>query len=126
MRCLSPLLRCSVAPNTPSLCDQALQNIVLLVPPDSEKATRDGLPPSANRHPLAQQMRERLTQPALKALYRARKTTVEPVIGHIKEQRGFRRFALRGFAKVSAEWSLICLTHNLLKLFRARSQPQMA
>jgi transposase len=112
--------------NTQSLANPTLQTITLLIPPDSEKATRDGLPPSANRHPLAQQMRERLTQPALKALYRVRKTTVEPVIGHIKEQRGFRRFLLRGLAKVNAEWSLICLTHNLLKLFRASGHLQAA
>jgi len=27
-----------------------------------------------------------------------------PVFGQIKEARGFRRFSLRGFAQVSAEW----------------------
>jgi len=41
------------------------------------------------------------------------------VFGQIKEVRGFRRFSLRGKEKVAAEWQLICLTHNLLKLFRA-------
>ncbi|PYP88205.1 MAG: hypothetical protein DMG65_15480, partial [Candidatus Angelobacter sp. Gp1-AA117] len=35
------------------------------------------------------------------------------------EWRGFRRFLLRGLQKVRAEWKLICLTHNLLKLFRS-------
>ncbi len=51
--------------------------------------------------------------------YSKRKQIVEPVFGQIKETRGFRRFLLRGFENVSAEWDLICLTHNLLKLFRS-------
>ena len=64
-------------------------------------------------------MRRKLRTPAGRAIYARRKAIVEPVFGQIKETRGFRRFLLRGFAKVEAEWSLICLTHNLLKLFRA-------
>ena len=44
--------------------------------------------------------------------------TVEPVFGQIKQSRGFRQFLLRGLEKVQSEWSLICTTHNLLKLFR--------
>jgi len=51
--------------------------------------------------------------------YSKRKQIVEPVFGQIKESRGFRRFLLRGLENVSAEWDLICLTHNLLKLFRS-------
>ena len=47
-----------------------------------------------------------------------RKETVEPVFGQIKDVRGFRRFLLRGLDSVKAEWQLICLTHNLLKLYR--------
>ena len=47
-------------------------------------------------------------------------------IGQIKEARGFRRFLLRGFEKVDAEWLIICLTHNLLKLFRWSWQPALA
>lgn len=50
--------------------------------------------------------------------YSRRKTTVEPVIGQIKQARGFRQFLRRGLANVKAEWSLICTAHNLLKLFR--------
>ena len=48
-----------------------------------------------------------------------RKVIVEPVFAHIKHLRGFRQFLLRGLEQVEAEWLLICLTHNLLKLFRA-------
>jgi transposase len=52
------------------------------------------------------------------AVYAARKGIVEPVIGQIKQARGFRQFLLRGFDKVQAEWSLVCTTHNILKLYR--------
>ena len=52
------------------------------------------------------------------AVYAARKAIVEPVIGQIKHARGFRRFLLRGFEKVQGEWSLVCTTHNILKLYR--------
>jgi transposase len=52
------------------------------------------------------------------AVYAARKAIVEPVFGQIKQARGFRQFLLRGFAKVQGEWSLVCTTHNILKLYR--------
>ncbi len=52
------------------------------------------------------------------AVYAARKGLVEPVIGQIKQARGFRQFLLRGFEKVQGEWSLVCTTHNILKLYR--------
>ena len=52
------------------------------------------------------------------AVYAARKGIVEPVIGQIKQARGFRQFFLRGIEKVQGEWSLVCTTHNILKLYR--------
>jgi transposase len=52
------------------------------------------------------------------AIYARRKAMVEPVLGQIKEARGFRQFLLRGAEKVRGEWSLICTTHNILKLYR--------
>jgi hypothetical protein len=48
-----------------------------------------------------------------KAIYAARKYTVEPVIGIIKEVLGFRQFSLRGEQVVAGEWSLVCLAFNL-------------
>jgi len=48
-----------------------------------------------------------------KAIYRARKYTVEPVIGIIKEVLGFRQFSLRGTAAAAGEWCLVCLAFNL-------------
>ena len=46
-----------------------------------------------------------------------RKGMIEPIFGQIKQVRGFRQFLLRGLAKMRGEWRLICLTHNLRKLF---------
>lgn len=68
-------------------------------------------------------MRYKLRAVTGQAIYTLRKAIVEPVFGQIKAGRGFRRFAFRGIGKVRAEWRLICLTHNLLKLFQARWTP---
>ena len=42
---------------------------------------------------------------------------MEPVFGIVKEVMGFRRFSLRGHAKVSLEWTLVCVSDNLKRLF---------
>jgi len=52
--------------------------------------------------------------------YSKRKSIVEPVFGQIKRARGFVQFSLRGLTKMRGEWAIVCLTHNLLKLFRAQ------
>lgn len=106
--------------HTAQLLDRRLEGVDVLVPPDSI---------AQRRHltsELARSMREKLSGSANKALYALRQSTVEPVIAHIKEGRGFRRFQLRGLPQVRAEWKLICLTHNILKLFRHSQAPLMA
>jgi hypothetical protein len=45
------------------------------------------------------------------------------VFGQIKGARGFVRFSMRGLAQMKGEWSLVCLTHNLLKLFSVQRLP---
>jgi transposase len=65
-----------------------------------------------------ERMAAKVRTTAGKALYARRKVIVEPVFGQIKEARGFRRFLLRGLAKIRGEWRLVCLTHNLLKVWR--------
>jgi transposase len=70
---------------------------------------------------LTQQMRTRLKRGGHRSRYRLRKQVVEPVFGHIKECRGFRRFLLRGVEQVRAEWSMLCTAHNLLKLAAVRT-----
>jgi hypothetical protein len=64
-------------------------------------------------------MRAKLATPAGRAAYAKRKQTVEPVFGQIKACRGLRRFLLRGLRKVTGEWTLWRLTHNLRKLVQA-------
>jgi len=51
-----------------------------------------------------------------KAIYGLRKSTVEPVIGIVKEVLGFRQFSLRGLAAVAGEWCLVCLAYDLKRL----------
>ena len=77
--------------------------------------------PNAPKSPVAVRMREMLLSSVGKMLYTMRKATVEPVFGQIKEVRGLRRFRFRGLRRVECEWKLICATHNLLKLFRYRT-----
>ena len=117
------------------LTDQRLEGIDLHVPPDRQ---RHNPPPPDNHPPSPPRMREadeaqppetpktriaamriKLKTAAGHAIYRMRKAIVEPVFGQTKEARGFRRFSLRGQAKASGEWGLICTTHNLLKLWRS-------
>ena len=69
-----------------------------------------------------EKMRHKLATARGKLLYAARKHIVEPVFGQIKSARGIRDFLMRGLEKVSAEWQLICLTHNLLKIWRRKSR----
>jgi transposase len=67
-----------------------------------------------------EQMAAKLRTPEGRALYARRKVIVEPVFGQIKGAWGFRRFLLRGLEKIRGEWRLLCLTHNLLKIWRYR------
>ncbi len=108
--------------------DDNLEEVDLYIPPDRQKhgqtpeETSGAAPADA---PPIDKMRHKLRTPEGRAVYKMRKAIVEPVFGQIKEARGFRRFSFRGRLAVAREWDLICLTHNLLKLFRAgvRLQP---
>ena len=76
---------------------------------------RVGLPdPTLVRH----RMEEKLADPDNQVRYKKRQSSIEPVFGNIKANRGYRRFARRGLTAVNSEWRLICATHNLLKLRR--------
>lgn len=61
-------------------------------------------------------MRAKLAAGGWDSPYHLRKQTVEPVFGQIKAARGFRQFLTRGLGNVTAEWSLVCCAHNVLKL----------
>jgi len=64
-----------------------------------------------------QRMARKLRTKAGRETYAKRKGIIEPIFGQIKQARGFRQFLLRGMDKLRGEWRLVCMTHNLLKLF---------
>jgi transposase len=83
---------------------------------DVTSAPRGRLPKTMTvRERMARKLRTRRGREA----YSRRKVLAEPVIGQIKQARGFRQFLRRGVDKVSEEWALVCTAHNLLKLHTA-------
>ncbi len=62
------------------------------------------------------QARKNLTSPHGLQLRAQRSVEVETVFGNLKHNLGFRRFHLRGHAKVTTEWTLVCIAHNMRKL----------
>ena len=66
-----------------------------------------------------QRMARKLRTKKGRDTYAKRKWMVEPVFGQLKACRGFRQFLLRGLEKMQGEFTLACLTHNLLKAFAA-------
>ena len=86
------------------------------------KAMREE-PPPRGRIPsglsATELMERKLRTRRGRELYKLRSQTVEPVFGQIKDVRGFESFMRRGFDACRCEWSLICCTHNLLKLWRS-------
>jgi transposase len=86
------------------------------------KAMREA-PPPRGRIPAAMTVRERMERKLLtergRALYKLRGQTIEPTFGQIKDGRGCDRFSRRGVTAADSEWSLMCATHNLLKLWRS-------
>jgi Transposase DDE domain len=94
----------------------------LLIPPARHgrqgKPRKDGKPSASKSDGLRAAMKAKLASDDGEACYAKRQQTIEPVFGQIKEQQGARRFLRRGLAACTAEWKLLCGTHNLLKLWR--------
>lgn len=63
-------------------------------------------------------MRDKMEKSGSKDIYRLRKSTVEPVIANIKHNLGFREFLLKGIDKVKIEMNLVCIAHNLQKIWK--------
>jgi len=96
----------------------------VLVPPNGFSIWKKTgkLPANGAQGPVAVKMRERLMSDAGRQQYNRRCGIVEPVFALLKEQRGCRRFLLRGLKQVSAEWSLLCAVTNLWRLYRYAPQ----
>jgi hypothetical protein len=71
---------------------------------------------SWNNWRLKEKARQLLSSEKGLGLRARRGWEVEGVFGHIKYNRGFRRFMLRGLPKVRTELGLLALAHNFLKL----------
>lgn len=76
----------------------------------------DNPDPPTDDASVKEQMAYKLRTEIGNALYRLCKSTVEPVIGIIKEVLGFRQFSLRGLCAAGGEWTLVCLAYNLKRL----------
>jgi transposase len=51
-------------------------------------------------------------------IYKKRSQTIEPVFGQIKH--GFLGMTRRGLPAVRADWAMLCMAHNIKKLWRAQ------
>ena len=65
---------------------------------------------------LTARMRQKVDTPEARKLYGRRLAIIEPVFGNIRANKGLNRFTYRGLGKVSVQWSLYCLVHNIEKL----------
>lgn len=84
-------------------------------PAQSVHPARDAATPAQEAR---RAMAIKLATPSGKATYARRKAIAEPPFGQIRQAQGFQRFSFRGLPKVGFEWTFVCLTHNILKLFR--------
>jgi len=80
-----------------------------------ERFAQQPEPPAEDASPIVK-MAYKLKTDIGKLIYGLRKSTVEPVIGIIKETLGFRQFSLRGLVGVAGEWCLVCLAYNLKRM----------
>ena len=108
----------------------ALEGIDAYLATQKHRHNKPPEPAPRGRIPRDATVKDRMARKLLtikgRCTYALRKQIVEPVFGQIKEARGFRRFLLRGLEQVRAEWEMICITHNLLKLFRSGLAPKLA
>jgi transposase len=72
------------------------------------------------REALKTQMRTRLDSPEGKSIYKKRMSTIEPVWGNVKFNKGFHSFRLRGKEKANAEFMLLCIAHNIDKIHKKK------
>ena len=103
--------------NEAEMTDPRIRSVELFVKPKKKAVTGKLL---SKKLDYGDRMRERLEEPLGRTLYQARMTLVEPVFGAIKQARGFRQFLLRGLTGVRCEWALVCMVHNLKKMYNLK------
>jgi transposase len=106
--------------STAAVTAEEIKTVAVHVPPNQrEPQAWEYEAPLRETATVQERMWHKLKSKEGAAIYRQRKAIVEPVFAYLKHVRGFRQFLLRGQARVEAEWLLMCLTHNVLKMFRA-------
>ena len=85
-----------------------------LLIPKGKKPVEDGN--------LCRKMRKKMGTEEYKAKYSRRIQIIEPVFGNIGYCKGLNRFTLRGKEKVTAQWRLYCIVHNLGKCLDAYNE----
>ena len=78
---------------------------------------RGSTTPRARAAPPAaiEAMKRKIDSPLGRLIYGRRIATVEPVFANL-QNKGMRRFTLRGRGKVSTQWRLVTLVHNIEKI----------
>lgn len=79
------------------------------------KGRQDARKSQARSHAPIERMRWKFDSPVGRAIYRRRMATVEPVFANL-QNKGMRRFTLRGQSKVNAQWQLFTMVHNIEKI----------
>jgi len=74
-----------------------------------------GRPP--NGLTIKERMARKLRTKKGRATYAQRKWITEPVFGQIKRGMGFTQFLLNGIDKMRSEWRMVCMAHNVKKLW---------
>lgn len=75
--------------------------------------------PKDPSHP-SQRMRQAIDSTKGRQLYSQRIGTVEPVFANIRHNKRLTRFNYRGREKVTTQWTLYCMVHNIEKLATTR------
>jgi hypothetical protein len=73
------------------------------------------------RQGLRDEMKGRLNSEQGKKIYRRRLHPVESIFGQLKFNKGYTYFLLRGIEFVKAEFTIMCLSYNLLKIANSLS-----
>ena len=100
--------------NERDLAELETRGIDGYVSPGREGRTASTRDPA--QYPATSRMAKKLSTAAGRAVYAERKWLSEAPHGWIKHVLGFRRFSLRGLAKVRCEWGLVCLALNAKRL----------
>jgi hypothetical protein len=67
---------------------------------------------------LSAKMIEKIDDPVNRELYSRRQQIIEPVFSDIAYCKGMNRFTMRSLIKVTIQWQLYCIVHNIGKCIR--------